>query len=228
METPFFKTFSDLQKRWHCVKHQFCYREPLNGKEQHFEFEPSLWSLWAQQIENGHAVANYPPRIPEFTRILDAARNGSRIGKSSQRIASSDHDGLKGLILNLNHGGPPLDYYPPPPRSRRYSDPSPQKQRKRYNTGTLEQIGYSTTDWTGQGLDDYFDWLADKFPPSEKWHQTLSKFKEQEIGLHLLLEGSIGPQFLVDNCEVASGMAARVLGNFKMWCDEKLLARESE
>src|SRR5580692_5210868 len=223
METPLMQTFAGLQDRWKCTKHHFCYREGSNGKERHYEFEPHLWHNWAQQVNLGHAVMNYPPRTPEFDNLLNTLRDGNRTGKSSQRTISSDAELPKAFTLNVNHAPPPPDYYPQPSRSRRYSDPSPRKQ-KRHNIETLREMGYSSADWTGRGLDDYFAWLATTLGPSEKWNQALTTLREQDFGLDLFVDGSLEAQFLVNNCQMASGTAIRVVANFKKWCNERLLA----
>jgi hypothetical protein len=211
------------------MKHHYCYRETMNGKEHHFEFEPTMWHQWAEAILRGHAVKNYPPRTREFDDLLDTLRrNSGRTGtRASQRNVSGTDDLLKGLTLNLNHAPPPPhEYYALPPRPRRYSDPSPRKP-KQPNFETLRDIGYEPADWTSQGLDDYFSWLTTKFG-TLNFDEALTALKTQDIGLDLLLDGTTDAQFLVTNCHISGGVAARIVNNFRRWFNERLLARDSE
>jgi len=202
----------------------------LGGKERHFEFEPHYWHQWALALNENQAVVSYPPRTPEFNDLLEQLRNGGKTAKTRGIISD---DLLRGLTLNVHPAPPPPDYYAlgPTPRSRRYSDPSPQKPKKakKLNNDHLEEIGYNYKDWYGRGLDDYFNWLQTTYS-GLNFDDALKVFKRESFGLDMLLEGGqfLTPTFLISTYNLPGGVAVRTLNEIKNWVNGRLLEKDSE
>jgi hypothetical protein len=202
-----------LQNRWRCLEcssNGYCFRKrnPETGKEEHFNLEPRLLSLWAAQMASGEAVATYPPcQIEEFNNLLHP--------KSKNRSKSTRSTTLTPQISESNTSGPPINVVCNFPE-RMQSPTTPPIRNAVPQTFTSPVYGVAPAEYNGQGLLEFMEFCKDRYEDDSFTEETLEKLLTQNIGVDVIKDGIDAVQ-LQDICKIKFGTAVRILQSFSNW-----------
>jgi hypothetical protein len=205
-----FQIKQDIQNRYRCTQcssNGYCFKKinHSTGKEQHFDIDPKLLTLWAAEVDQSRATIYYPPcNIKEFDELLNS--DSKRKTKSSRTVSNDDSNPNSAPHITYNFAPGPVPYTPP--RRQAIDSHSPVR-------------GVDPADYDGPGLKMFLDWCAKKYKDPE-FSEIYSKLKEKRNGVDII-KGNKEAEAIAKECNILPALCTRLKESFSSWERERMV-----
>jgi hypothetical protein len=188
----------------------YCFKKinHRTGKEQHFDIDPKLLTLWGAEIDQGRATIFYPPcNIKEFDELLNS--DPKQKTKSSRTVSRDDGDN------SAPNSTPHIRYNFAPSSIPHTPSPVPRIPRLSIDSSHSPVRGVDPADYDGVGLKMFLDWCAKKYNDPE-FSEIHSKLKEKRNGVDII-KGNKEAEAIAKECNILPALCTRLKESFASW-----------